>query len=130
MLKSIERMVLAESHDRHDAGHHVEQEGSEVAHQGYDQKALRDLGRSRIMENSDAVPNVLRQPFDGTVLLCGRPAEIEQNRGNTDHRRNRGQSPDGTVRRQPLAVQHAKVIGHLFVAAHGVGYACAGAEAR
>src|ERR1035438_4980873 len=59
MLEAIEHVVLPERHDGEDARRHVQQEGPEVADQGYDQQSVRQLRVGIGAEYSKAVPDVV-----------------------------------------------------------------------
>ena len=77
----------------------------------------------------------LYQKFCGSALTTSSasaagPQKLKMIEAIADEDRDRGQRPDGAVRRQVLAVQHAEVLGHFLVAAHRVGHARAGVHAR
>ena len=58
-LIPVEHVVLVEGSHRHDAGHHIQQERPEVADQGDNQHALRELRGKIVLEDAEAVPDVL-----------------------------------------------------------------------
>src|SRR6476660_4790603 len=100
MLESAERVMFAKRHDGYDTRHHVQQESSKVADKSDNHQALGNDGREIVTENSEAVPDVLRQRFYRVVAQSGGTAEVEENRHNGDEHRNRCQRPDRTMRSQ------------------------------
>ena len=77
----------------------------------------------------------LYQTLCGSALMTSSvcaagPQKLKMIEKMRDDRRDRRQRPDGAVRRQLLAVQHAEVLRHFLVAAHRVGDARAGVHAR
>src|SRR5436309_5201552 len=65
VLEPTEGMMFAKSDDRNDARHHVQKERPKVAHQRNDDRALWNLRGEIMTPDSEAVPEVLRQSFDG-----------------------------------------------------------------
>jgi [protein-PII] uridylyltransferase len=53
--------MFLERQDGNDAGHHVQEEGAEVADQRDDQETLRNLRRQIVTEDAETVPDVVRQ---------------------------------------------------------------------
>jgi hypothetical protein len=77
MFEPVKHMVFSESNDRDNAGHHVEQEGPEVARQRDNEQALWDVGRGVMRENTKAIPDIVRQSFDLVVAHRCAAAEVE-----------------------------------------------------
>ena len=59
VFEPVEHVVLAEGHDGHDAGRHVEQERAEVADQRDDQQRVGQLRVGVRREDAEAVPEVV-----------------------------------------------------------------------
>src|SRR5580704_2243028 len=118
MLESMELMVFLECHDRDNAGHHVEQERPEVACQRDNEQALRNVGRGIMRENTEAIPNVVREIFNRVVAhRCG-AAEVEHYPEDADDYRNDGERPNRDMRREVLAVEFSQIASNLVVATH------------
>ena len=116
--------MFAEGHDRHDAGQHVEHERAEVADEGDDEQAVGDLARRGEAEGPELVPEPGLHAF-GQIRIQRRrrrrAAEEAEAGVHADEDGDDGQSPDGAVRGQVLAVQHPEMGAHFFIASHGVG---------
>src|SRR5207247_10970169 len=91
-------------------------------------RALWNLRGEIMTPDSEAVPEVLRQSFDGVIGLSGRPSKIEQDGNDRNYRRKDCQCPDGPMGRQFLSVQQSKMLGHLFVTSHSLGHPRSGAH--
>src|ERR1700756_1374521 len=63
------------------------------------------------------------QSLNGGVGRSGCVAESHRYRNDADKAGNYGQRPDGAVRAQILLVEHAEMLRHFLVFAHGVSYA-------
>ena len=121
--------MFSESDDRDDVAHHVEQEGAEVACQRDDQQTLRDVHREVVREDSEAIPDVLRQRFNRVIRQGSSTAEIENNRENPDDRRNDAERPDRPVRGQVFRMEHPQIPRQFIIASHREGDAGSGIDA-
>src|SRR5258706_15763266 len=63
------------------------------------------------------------QSLNGGVGRSGCVAESHRYRNHADKAGNYGQRPDGAVGAQILLVEHAEMLRHFLVFAHGVSYA-------
>ncbi len=126
MLEAVEAFMLFEGHHGDPAGHHIEQEGAEVADQGDDEQRVGQFHIHLRRKDAEAVPEI--------VLVQGRQrrrlaAQIHQHRDYADNGRDDAQGPDGPVGRHSFAVQKTEVRRHFVIAAHGIGDSGPGAQA-
>src|SRR6266481_5204772 len=77
VFEAVEGVMFAKRDDRNDARHHVKQECPEVADQRHDDKALRNACGQIVAEDSEAVPEIVRQPFNDVIGKSGGTTEVE-----------------------------------------------------
>src|SRR2546425_13360668 len=82
VFEAIECVMFAKRDDGNDARHHVQQECPKVADKRHNDEALWNACGQIVAEDSEAVPEIVRQPFDDVIGKGSGTRKVKKDGGN------------------------------------------------